>query len=357
MARLLSADAGDLTRTHLLGFNFGLSSYESHFSKRFREYELLPYIDLFSDDAKRVLFEKSFFIKLVPIFAKHTKVSSILNRIIGIPVLKPDDKKGIIEELANALIEEDENRKTLVSRITNFEKKLQNEGKSFQGISLNYMRDSSLPKFLSGTIPSGSLICVEAILNRVSAITDDSILSDRRKKGGVEWLLSDFPFFLMGQHNALYTGETIALRFPPGLSEAIGTNLPLSQSVDWYPYVKIVGVFQANWSAQFPGIRTIEVRWMRLRHPRNPADVLEEELQTAFEETSWRREHTKPFYLPDDRFDALFVLYLMLFTYIAEDANFSKYSNYCVELSKTLLASAAPAPRDLTDFYGGKASV
>lgn len=349
-------DSPDLSRIHLYGFKFS-AIHESPFNVRFNVgWPLQPYMDVFSDDVKKLLYRRSMLLRLVPIFAKHTRLAGLLNSLVGTDIIKDDDKKkGMIEEFANALLDDDESRKTLYSRIDDVEGKLAQNRQAVQGIST---KRGDRPSLKGTALQSGTVIAVEGVLNRASSLIFDPIRSRALTEAGVQWLISDDPFFLMGQHNPVYDGGFIALRFPPGLLEAAQVTPPFRAGFDWYPYVSVVGVYQENWNATAPGIKTLDVRWVRLRRPRDYNDHFEENLRDAYTEESWRRHqdgdppgHRKPFLLETDELDSLFTLYLMMFTYGLAGGTIQEFSKECAERAKNLKQSLKSIPPDLARYY------
>ena len=67
----------DLTneRRALYGFEFGMTNYTGWFNALSEPYSLYPYLNLFQEETRKLLYKKSLLRKLVPAFAKHFKIT------------------------------------------------------------------------------------------------------------------------------------------------------------------------------------------------------------------------------------------------------------------------------------------
>jgi len=258
------------TRIALYGYwSHFRSAYDitdAWFSKLFDEFTLFPYFDFEREEVKNLLFKKPILSRLVPVFSKRLRITSLLNDFIGTDIFN-SNKKGFIEEIAEILVDEIESRTTLDKRITNTE----NKRDYYAGISYPFIH-TGYEKLLqdSHSLADGDLICIDGHLIHLDALKEtNDALYESLQPTGLQWFISDFPYFQMIPGNPKYNGSIAGLRFSNELNELIGRNVPFKSTCGWYPYVRLFGVLRSSHSPKYSSLKVIDYCWMYFRAPKS----------------------------------------------------------------------------------------
>jgi hypothetical protein len=260
----------DSIRRALFGFEEGYR-YRGWLDRLFDEEILYPYLNLYKRDAQALLYKKGIFGKLAPIFAKQLRITSIVNKLIGIDLLSSRQQgPSLIEEIAKVILEEQETRRTLDQRVSELDKKLTQEGRLFAGLAHVVNLKESVPTLSKKTSDlTGVLVSIQASLNHVNAIAGfDPALSQALQDTKAKWTLSDVPFFAM-RENRHHSGKVVAVLIDPELEPIFENGIPFLESCGWYPYVTVYGVFREAVSPQRP-VNGIELAWLKYRKPQYP---------------------------------------------------------------------------------------
>jgi hypothetical protein len=260
----------DPERRALFGFSYAMSEYRGWFDFLFQDYTLYPYLNIERNETKQLLYKKNLLLKLVPIFAKQLRVTSIVNKIIGMELLSKGQGPGLIEELATVLTDEAESRRTIEKRLLDVEGRLNKEHKYFCGMShAIYGRPARAVLRDRNAAVEGSLIAIEGIMNHVDAIGTVNPATARTFEGtGIKWVLADFPYFELVSKNENYDGNHVGLRMDESIA-AVLKSFPFDDRIGWYPYVTVFGVFHNSLSPKHAQIKAIDWCWMKLRLPKS----------------------------------------------------------------------------------------
>ena len=218
----------DIERRALYGFQHGYTNYKGWFNAIFQPYSIYPYFNLLREETRELLYKKTLFKKLVPVFSKNLRVSGLINNLIGVDLVQ--DKKrgvGLIEELAQVIFEDIESRQGLEEKIQKAENNLIKNERLFSGLSYEIHGHEKNPILRAkDRSAGGKLIAVQGILNSIEAVADyNPALYESYQGSGINWILSDFPYFSMRPDNKSYSGTVLGLRFEKQVEELIQVRL------------------------------------------------------------------------------------------------------------------------------------
>ncbi|HYI08568.1 MAG TPA: hypothetical protein VEK57_05830 [Thermoanaerobaculia bacterium] len=283
----MALDEIDPERRALFGFQWGFRSYRGWFDVLFEEYSLYPYLNITRQETHDLLYKKNLLLRLIPVFSKELRITTLLNKIIGMDLLT--DKSGttgVVEQVATILVDEVESRRTIEKRIADVEARLIKNGRYFSGLTHHiYGRPSDVVVKDRTPAAEGSLIAVEGVLNHVDAVKESNPALARAFDGsGIAWFLADFPYFDMSAANPNYDGNVVGVRVDDAMISIL-TSMPFDQSVGWYPYVTLFGVFHNSLSPKYPQIKVVDWCWTKLRLPKS-YDELPKLLQDMMAESA-----------------------------------------------------------------------
>ena len=310
-------------RRALYGFQYGFKDYKGWFNALFQPYSLYPYLNLLREETRELLYKKTLFKKLVPVFSKSLKISSFVNNLIGVDLVK-DRKTGIgfIEELAQVILEEIESRQGLEEKIGNVEKKLIKNQRYFSGLSYSIHNHEDHPKLKArDKSAAGKLIAVEGILNNLDEIASyNPALYASHQGSGINWILSDFPYFSMRADNPSYDGNVLGLRLEQDVEELISQCVPFKKELGWYPYVIVFGFLQNSLSPKYSNIKIVDWSWMQFRLPRS-FDEIHPLLNSVLNDQKNRANAFKPCIDREHRYDIFLYLSAIQLAYVNQQGH------------------------------------
>ena len=349
----------DTVRRALMGFQYGTSSFTGWASALFEEYTLHPYVNVLRPETQALLSKKTMFGKLVPVFAKGLRITGIVNALLGIDVLHNKNKgPSIAEEIADILMKEAEARKTIVDRLETIEKDLKKSRRSFSGLAQHIHGRDELPTVAEKTADlTGALVAVEGVLNHVTAVsTFDPRIASSLAGSGVEWILSDVPFFSMTSESRHHTGNFVGLKIDSEMQSLLYAGVPFLQSIGWFPYVIAFGAFQESISPRHPG-KALELAWVKLRKPRFPDATNDELLDAVLHELELpgraRQTSLVRAFEPDNPENLLLLLCCMQLIHQGNNVSMADASERAHSLASEALSKVPNVPADTGVVLGG----
>lgn len=349
----ISVDYSDVDniRRALFGFKYGLTNYKGWFDRLFEDYTLHPYLNLYKPDAQKLLYKKGLLGRLAPIFAKHLRITSLVNQLIGIDLLSSRDQgPSLVEDVANVLLEEQESRQTLYGRVAEVDKRLRREGRLFAGLA-NEVNDRSSPPLKQKTQDlTGSLTSIEGVLNYIDNVAAfDPGLAQALEDTGAKWILSDVPFFSM-KDSSHHTGIVVAVLIDQELEPIFSKGIPFLASCGWYPYVTLYGLFREAVSVERP-VKGLDLAWLKLKKPKFPDAGVSKYLDLVLDNKKSGDYGYHPF-LGDSSADLLLLLSGLQLTHQAYNIEFSNASEPIHTLvSKVRNQMEGDLPRGMADFF------
>lgn len=275
--------------------------------------------------------------------------------MIGTDVLKNRDTGiGLIEELAQVILDEIESRQGLEDKISAVEKNLIKDELFFSGLSYGIHKHEENPVLETReSNAEGKLIAIEGVLNSVSAIEKyNPALHESYKGSDVNWLLSDFPYFSMRSDNPSYDGNVLGLRMESDVERLVSQSVPFKSNFGWYPYVIVYGFLKNSLSPKFPNIKVIDWSWMQFRLPRSFDDIYPL-LNIVLHDQNNSGNAYKPWINDQNNYDLFLYLSSIHLAYGSQSLGYELVRNDIRELATEALSKANDTlPEPLSIFFG-----
>lgn len=264
--------------------------------KLFDAYELFPYLDT-SERTVGILTKKSLGSKLADAVFRRANLTSLLKALSGIDLGQVvGSEGGLIGECYRVLDRHLDEKRTLIDRINNERRNLEERGLSFAGVQFEHspveadfakdIRLRYLKPFLGKRVESDrQFIGISGHLCSVQAARSAGNLSLAKtiERSGSRWMITDFPSFLL-DHPDFQEGVML-LEIGSDVLDALEQALPFSADVGWYPYVRIYGDVRATHSPDV-GYPVLKYSSMEYRRPKHPARV-QELISEAYNSDTW----------------------------------------------------------------------
>lgn len=254
---------------HLHGFysRFDMTEQAGWISELFEPYRENPYIEPTHQKAVELLSKRKYFGRLgrlVPIFAEHLSVCSLVNSMIGVQILRDDPDKPTLVSQLHSFLEEEKAKQTLGQQIAKTREKLAKAGRSFGGVATQSHGNSSptLKERKSGL--DGELIVLEGTVCATSSLQDLE-LRDTFNGAEISWILIDVPYPFTASSED-WPVDAVGIQLGTQLKSYLNNAPPFDESVSWYPYVRIYGTLKSQFSPQHR-VMTLEVAWLEFRRP------------------------------------------------------------------------------------------
>jgi Phage integrase family len=228
------------TMEPLKNLNSSIAIEQRWVYKLFHDYRLLPVI---SSDARTVamLSHRPLLTKLIGPILRRANITSLINSLTGVSLLSSSKDGSLLNDAWEIWEKQRDEQKTVNDRISTIYNNTDKDGLAFAGIQKHHSPVRASRKgveFLGDLYDKidsidGKFVIVPGILSNIDKLASvkDANIRSSLSGSGVDWILSDYPYFAMG-HEEFRSG-VVLLDMDPNILRQIEGDIPFYKEIGW----------------------------------------------------------------------------------------------------------------------------